>query len=176
MPVHSLKGANLFWWENLQSSIVWVILAAVACLFLREVGSNYAFFQRYNNYFYRIIEAIHSFNGTAYFPDVKICIYPGFPTQFLSRYFRTPVTVKQTSYRTSYIFRVTSIILKWEKLLEAASSFAKRFLQNTYLPGAATSFWKLLLGNKYFSGRLLLENKYFFRTSTALVELFLQNK
>ena len=35
----------LFWQENLQSSIVWVILSAEICLFPKEVGSSYAFFK-----------------------------------------------------------------------------------------------------------------------------------
>ena len=36
----------------------------------------FAFFQRYYNYFYRILVAIHSFNGTVHFSDLKICSHP----------------------------------------------------------------------------------------------------
>ena len=40
------------------------------------------------NYFYRILAAIHYFNGTAHFSDIKICIHPVLPTYFLSVYFK----------------------------------------------------------------------------------------
>ena len=68
---------------------------------------------KYYNHFYRILAAIHYFNGTVQFSDVKIFSHPNLPTHFLSVYVKTPVPVKQTSYRSSYIFRVASIILKW---------------------------------------------------------------
>ena len=121
----------LFWQENLQSSIVWVILSAEICLFPKEVGSSYAFFQSYYNYFYRIFAAIHFFNGTVHFYDVKICSHLIFPIHFLSVYIRTPVTVKQTRYHSSYTFRAASIMLEWEQPLEAASFSQKDFFQNT---------------------------------------------
>ena len=38
----------------------------------KKVGSIYAFFQRCDNYLYRILAAIHSFNGIVHFSDVKI--------------------------------------------------------------------------------------------------------
>ena len=81
----------LFWLENLQSSIAWVFLSAVVYLFPKKVGSSHVFFRRYFNYFYRILAAIHSFNGTVYFFDVKICSHAILPTHFLSAYFRTLV-------------------------------------------------------------------------------------
>ena len=126
----------LLWRENLQPSIVWVIFSAAS----RLVGSTYAFFQRYHNCFYRILAAIRSFKSTVHFPNVKTCRHPVLPARFLSAYFRTPVTIKQTSYRNGYIFRATSIILKWEQLLETANFSQKDFFQNTWLSGAATSF------------------------------------
>ena len=133
---HSLKVTVFIWQKNLQSSIVWVILSAIVCLFPKKV----AFFQRYYNYFYRMLSAIHSFNGTVHFSDVKIYSHLMLPTHFLSAYFRTPVTMKQTSYRSSYILRAPSMILKWEQPLEAAIFSQKDLFQNTYLSGAATSF------------------------------------
>ena len=46
------------------------------------------------------------------FSDVKTCSDPIWPTSFLSAYFRTPVTVKQTYYRSSYISRAALVIMK----------------------------------------------------------------
>ena len=87
-------------------------------------------FQRYYNYFHRILAAIYSFNGTVHFSDTKICSHPILPSYFLSAYFRVPVTVKQISYRNSYIFRAASMILKWEQPLELATFLQKDFVQN----------------------------------------------
>ena len=64
--IHSLKCmVFIFWQENMQSSIFWVILSVV--------GSSYEFFQRYYNYFYRILVAIYSSNGTVHikFPIIQ---------------------------------------------------------------------------------------------------------
>ena len=69
----------------------------------------------------RSFAAIHAFGGTVDFSDVKICSHPLLSTHFLSVYLRISVTVKQTSYQNSYIFRAASVILKWEQPLEAAT-------------------------------------------------------
>ena len=45
-------------------------------------------------------------------------------------YYRTPITVKEISYRNNYIFRAALIILKWEQPLEVVP-FCITFLQNT---------------------------------------------
>ena len=50
------------------------------------------------------------------------------------------VTTKQTSYQSSYTFRATSIILKWEQPPGAATFSLKLFFQNTKFSGGATSF------------------------------------
>ena len=105
------KVLYLFWQENLQSSIVLVILSAVVFLLPKKVGSSYSIFQRYYNYFYRILAAIHCFNGTVHFFGAKICSCPILSTHFLSAYFRTPFTEKQISYQSNYIFRAASITL-----------------------------------------------------------------
>ena len=121
----------LFWQENLQSFIVWVILSTVVCFFPKKVGFSHVFFQRYYNYLYKIFVVIHSFNGTVYFFHVKICSYPIPPTHFLSTCFKTPVNVNQTSYQISYIFRAASIIFKWEQPLELVTFLQKYFFQKT---------------------------------------------
>ena len=46
--------------------------AIAHCTWKKKVGSSYAFFQRCDNYLYRILAAIHSFNGIVHFSDVKI--------------------------------------------------------------------------------------------------------
>ena len=87
---------------------------------------------------------------------------------FLSMYFRTPVTVKQTSYRSCYILRAALIILKWEQLLEAAT-----FSQNSFFR-TPSCLEELLLSNNYFlvtntfSDQLFLEYKKFFSTATVM--------
>ena len=84
------------------------------------------FFQRNYNYFHIILATIHFFNVTVRFSDVTICSYPVLSTHFLSVYFTAPVTVKQISYQSNYIFRAASIILKWEQLFKQYFS-AERF-------------------------------------------------
>ena len=37
----------------------------------------------------KILEAMHSFNGTVHVSDVKICSHPILPTLFLSAYLKT---------------------------------------------------------------------------------------
>ena len=74
--------------------IAWVILSAVVCLFPKKVGSGYAFFQKYDNHFQRILAVIHIFNGTVPFSYFQICSHPILPTHFLSAYFRTQTNVK----------------------------------------------------------------------------------
>ena len=93
--------------------------------FQKKVGFSYASFERhlficiilyidiiYRHYVYRILAAIYFFNGIVYFSDVKIYNHPILPTQFVSAYFRTPVIVKQISYRRSCTFRAASTLLK----------------------------------------------------------------
>ena len=62
MGVIHPRVLNLFWQDSLQSSIVWVIFSAAVCLFSKQVGSSYVFFQSYDNYFYTILAVTHPFN------------------------------------------------------------------------------------------------------------------
>ena len=62
---------KIFWQEILQSSIVWVILAAVVCLFAKKVVFSHALFQSFYYYINRILAAIHSFHGIAHFLTLK---------------------------------------------------------------------------------------------------------
>ena len=99
-------------------------------LFPKKVSFSYEFFERHINYFYRILTAIHYFNGTVHYSDVKLCIHPVLSTDFFSAYFRTPVTMKQTSYGSGHIFRAASIILKGELLLKAVTLLQKDFFSD----------------------------------------------
>ena len=114
-----------------------------------------------------------------------------FCSRTFSVYFRAPVTVKQTSYQSSYIFRaafpvdkerklnvyktfnlrpvsIGLIILKWEQPLEEASFSQKDFFRTP------SCLEELFLSNSYilvtntFSDQLLLEYKYFFSTATVM--------
>ena len=102
---------------------------------------------------------------TVHFSDIKISCHPLLLMHFLSVYFRTPVAVKQTSYRSSYIFRAASIILKWEQPLEAATFCQKYFFRTP------SCLEELLLSNNYFletntfSDLLLFEYNYYFSTA-----------
>ena len=80
----------------------------------KTIGSSCAFFQGYHNCFYRILAAIHSFNGTIHFSDVKICSNPILLTLLLSVYFRIPVKAK---------LLIEAAIFPKQHLLEAATSF-----------------------------------------------------
>ena len=99
----------------------------------------------------------------------KICSHLLLLTHFLALHFRTSITVKQTSYQRSYIFIAASVILKWEQPVEAASFSRKDFFFRT-----PSCLEELLLSNNYvlvtntFSDQLLLEDKYFFSTATAM--------
>ena len=158
----------LFWQEILQSSIVWAIFSVVVYLFPKKRGFSKAFFQKYCDYFERMLADIHSFNGTVYFSNIKICSNPILLTHFLSVYFRTPVTFKQTSYQSNDIFRLASIILKWEQPLQAAIFLQKDFRRRSCLE-------QLLLSNNYFlatntfSDQLLLEYKHFFNSTATFM-------
>ena len=124
--IHSLKdSASIFIGEFAVIHYLG-ISSAVLCLFPQNVASSYAFFQRYYDYLYKILAAIHSFSSIVHFSDTKICSDPILPTHFPSAYFRTPVTAKQISYRNSCIFRAESIILKRKQLLEAAIFFRRK--------------------------------------------------
>ena len=92
------------------------------------------------NYFYRIVAAIHYFNGTAHFSDVKICIHPVLPTtlcrcisntshretNFLLKqlYFLRSIdyTEIKTATWSNYFFLITSI---WLQILFLISFFLK---------------------------------------------------
>ena len=115
------------------------------------------FRQQVLSLFLRTLAGIHSLNGTVHFSGVKICSGPILPMHFLSAYFRTPVIVKQTYYRSSYISRAALIIMKSE-------IFAERF------------FFRIPSCLDTFSNQLLLEDQYFFSTATVSDEHFLQNK
>ena len=107
--IHSLKRTVFILTGKL--AIIHFLSDSFSSSILVVFGCSYAFFQVYYNYFYRILAVIHSFNGTVYFSHVKMSSHPILLTYILSAYFRTPVTVKLTSYRSSYIFRAASILL-----------------------------------------------------------------
>ena len=138
--IHYLK--DIFWPEILQSSIS-------EELFQRW----YVFISMFISY-----AAIHSFNVS--FSDVELSIHLLLPVYFLSVYFGTSVTVKQTCFQRSYILRLF-IFLK--NLVVWSSYFF--LISNNYF-----------LVTNTFSDHLLFEDNNFFSTVTTSEELFLQNK
>ena len=88
-------------------------------------GASYVSFQSYYNFFYRRLTVIHFFNDTVFFSDLNICSHPFLPAYFkvLSVYFRTSVTMKQTFYQSSFLFRAASILLKWKQPFPWSSYF-----------------------------------------------------
>ena len=127
----------------------------------------------YYDYFCKMFVGIHSFNSSVYFSGYKICSHLHLLTHFFSMHFRTPVTVKQTSYRKSYIFRAASITLKLEQSLQVAPFSQKNFSEHlvvscSYFFLITTSWEQILsLGNSYFfkensSSQLLLRWSYVF--------------
>ena len=115
-----------------------------------------------------MIAAIYCFNSTVCIRDVKFCSHPLLLTDFLFVYFRKPVTVKQTSYWSSYIVSAASMILKQEQPLDVATFSQKRFFRTP------SCLEELLLSNNYFlltntfSDQLLLEYRYIFGTATVM--------
>ena len=109
----------------------------------KNVGTSYAFFQRYYNYFWGRLAAINSFNRIIYFSNIRIWSHWFLPT-FLK--FFTPVTVNQTLYRNSSIFREATIILKWEQPLFWSNYFSTK---------------------KTFSEHLVFWSGYFFLIATS---------
>ena len=105
----------------------------------KKVGFSYAFLQRYYKEYSQ-----PSILSTVYFSDVKICSHPLLLNHFLSVYLRTPVTVKETSPRSSYIFTATPNILKREQSHEVATFSQKDFFRTPSCPE------ELLLSNNYF--------------------------
>ena len=71
------------------SSIVWVIFWKVICLFPKISWFQLCVLSKVLDYFYKILAAIHSFNGTVHFSDIKIYNHTLLLTHFLSAYFRT---------------------------------------------------------------------------------------
>ena len=95
---------SIYTTTNFQSSITWIILSAVVCLFPKKVATSYASFQKYYNYFYSILADIYSFNGTLHFFGVETCLHPFLPTYFLLM-------------ESSYALREALIVLKLEESL-----------------------------------------------------------
>ena len=139
----------LFPQENLQSCIVWKILSAVGNIVISKHTHS------------------HLFNGTLHFSDVKTYSDPICPTHFVSVYFRTPVTVKQT-YWNSYILRAVSIINKREQPLQAATFSQKDFFRiRCFLEQLFLSNIYLLVTNT-FSKQLLFEEYSYCFGGTAV--------
>ena len=134
----------LFWQENMQLTIVWVISSAIVCLFPRKFASSYVFFQSYCYCFHRILAVIRSCNGTVHFSDVKSISHPFLPTHFLSAYSRTPVTVNPTFYQSIYYF------------------------QNSidYIEIRAATWSSYVAEEKCFSGYLVVWSSYLFLITT----------
>ena len=169
-----------------------------------KVGSSYAFLQRYYNYLYRIVAAIHSFNDIVHFSDVKTCSHPILLMHFLSGYFRTSVTwneflievavfseqhrlywnesshLKQLISCTKNFFRISSCL---EQLLLRNNN---SFVTNTFPD-------QLLLEDEYFSGyfsitatvteegffspeSVIIQSMYFFEAGASCKQLLFQKK
>ena len=163
--IHSLKGIVFILTGELAVIHCFVILSG---LFSKKVGSSCAVFERYYNYFYRIFAAVHSFNGTVYFSEVKICSHPILLTHFLSAYSRTPATLKQTSSQSSYIFRRASIILKREQPIEGATflqkdSFSEYLvIWSSYFFLITASWYQILFLISYFLKIITFQHSYCF--------------
>ena len=81
--IHSLCALYLFWWENLQSSCLSYSLSSNVYL-VKKLFPAISSFRSTITGSINVLAAIHSFNGTAHFSDVKICSRPILPTLFFS--------------------------------------------------------------------------------------------
>lgn len=102
--------------------------------------------------------AIHSFNVS--FSDVELCIHLLLPVYFLSVYFGTPVTMKQTCFQRSYILRETLFIFLKNLVVWSSYFF---LISNNYFLVTNTFSDHLLLKINTFSAQLLPRRSYFFR-------------
>ena len=150
-----------------------------------ENARRHPFFQRY-----------------CYFSNIKICSHLILLTHFLSVYFRAPATFKQTSYQSNDIFRLTSIILKWEQPFQAATFLQKYIflwhvvVWNSYFFLITTSWQQIHFLISYFlklstfstaqqllcfrratsSKLVIIENIYFFEAGSSSKQLLFQKK
>ena len=122
------------------------------------------------------------------FCEVKICNHPILPTQFLSAYFRTSVTVKQISCRSSCIFRAALIILIWEQPFEAATFSQNLFfriprcLWRSYFFLITTPCQQILFLSSYFlnintfSAQLLFRRNFFSKISNSSEHILFRSR
>ena len=120
--------------------------------------------------FYRILGHIHSFNGTVHFSDVKTCSDPIWLRHFLSAYFRTPFTLKQSYYQSTYISRAELIIMKWKIFAERfffriPSCLGQLIPSYKYLVLTILFLINYFLKINTFSAQLLFRKSFFFRIS-----------
>ena len=161
---------HLFWQESLQSSIVSIILPAAQCLFPKKTGSSYSLFQRCC--YYTIISRAYSqlFIRTLKFAGI----------QFHQHTFFQGISEHKSPWNKllieAAIFRIASILRKWQQPLQAATFSFKDFFRTP------TCLEQLLLPNNYtlvtnaFSDQLLVEDKYVFSRATVLEEFYMQNE
>ena len=158
-----------------QLSIVWIIILPVVYFFPKMSILDICSFRGTTIIFMENLQSsilstlLHIFLPLK-FAAIHFCYYI-----FLSAYFRTPVTLKQTSYRSSFIFRAVSIVLKWEQpLLWSLYFFAKitfseyQALWNSYF-FLMTTFWQQirLLISYFLKINTFSAHSYFFGGSTV---------
>ena len=145
-------------------------------VFISTVAS-YALFQRYYNYFYIRLVAIHFFNCAWYFSDVKICSHSLFPSFliFFSAYFGTPLTVKQISHPSRSIFRAHWLYWYKSSYFFEAATFSQKdnFYRTLSRLEQLRIFNNYFLVTNTFSDQLLFEDKHSFSTAAASEELLL---
>ena len=120
------KGTDTFWLGFFLSQLLFQNLYSLRT----PTVSKQQYFSK-EILFQKMLVAINSFIGNSHISGIKICSHSILPKDFLSAYFRTPVSMKKTSYQSSYFFKAASIILKWEQPFEVAKFTRKYIFQNT---------------------------------------------
>ena len=144
-------------------------------------------FQRYYNYFHRILAAIYSFNGTVHCSDVKISSHP----VVNASYRETNLLLKQLLFREEIFFRKLSYLGQFlvtntfsDQLLHKINTFSEQLLfrrSNTSFRISNYSEHVFFLSRYYFraatfSEEELFQEQVFLETVTFSEELVLRNQ
>ena len=85
----SFKGYCTYFDGRTWNLLVWVFLSAVMFISWTKLVPAMRSFRKTITSSVKILAAMHSFNGTVHFFDVKICNHPILLALFLSAYFKT---------------------------------------------------------------------------------------
>ena len=159
--IHSLNGTIFIFTGE---------LTVIHCL------SN-SFSRRYCNYFLEYSQASIHLTVLCIFLMLKFAAIQFGKRTFFQAYFTTPVTMKQTYYKSSYISRAELIIMKWK--IFAGTFFQLMFRKSFFSRISNYSEYVLFRSSAYseqqlFQKRNFFRDRYFLQKSLFLIVLLNQ--